>query len=241
MISPMTFHAQMASPLGRILLCSDGDHLTGLYFVGQKDCPILQGLPQPLPKSANPKAGLMAGSPIKDIRVRRRQAELDLFDTEHASAQAGDACQAAGPACASGAADAQAGRLGPLSLMQDATPAATTDLFGQAHEELGEYFAGRRRAFSVPLRLEGTPFQKKIWEALLAIPYGEYVSYGDVALAAGLTMGHGRPVGTAVGRNPITLIVPCHRVLSSAGTLNGYTSGLERKFALLELEGLILG
>ena len=233
----MTFHAQMASPLGRILLCSDGAHLTGLYFVGQKDCPDLQGLPQRLPKAADPKAGLMAGAPIKDIRVRRRQSELDLFDTEHASAQAGDASLA----CVSGAADTQDGRLGPLSLMQDATPAATADVFGQTHEELGEYFAGRRRTFSVPLRLEGTPFQKKIWEALLAIPYGEYVSYGDVALAAGLTMGHGRPVGTAVGRNPITLIVPCHRVLSSAGRLNGYTGGLERKFALLELEGLILG
>ncbi|MFW7341415.1 methylated-DNA--[protein]-cysteine S-methyltransferase [Pollutimonas sp. H1-120] len=219
----MTFHAQMASPLGRILLCSDGAHLTGLYFVGQKDCPALQGLPQPSPK-ADPTAGLMGGAPIKDIRVRRRQDELDLF---------GDADGKAG--------HTEALRLGPLSLMQEATPSAAADVFEQTHGELGEYFAGRRRTFSVPLHLEGTAFQKKVWKALLAIPYGEYVSYGDVALAAGLTAGHGRPVGTAVGRNPITLIVPCHRVLSSAGRLNGYTGGLERKFALLELEGLILG
>lgn len=222
----MTFHAQMASPLGRILLCSDGVYLTGLYFVGQKDCPVLQGLPQALPKTADPKAGLLDGAPIKDIRVRHRQAELDLFATGDAAAKP---AQGDGPP------------IGPLSLMQDATPPGAAALFEQTHAELGEYFSGRRKVFSVPLRLEGTAFQKKVWEALLTIPYGEYVSYGDVALAAGLTTGHGRPVGTAVGRNPITLIVPCHRVLSSAGTLNGYTGGLERKFALLELEGLILG
>ncbi len=228
----MTFHAQMASPLGRILLCSDGAHLTGLYFVGQKDCPALQGLPQALPKAADPTAGLMGGAPIKDIRVRRRQDELDLFGGDHGRAGHGD--HASEP-------EATAPRVGPLSLMQEATPSAAADVFEQTHGELGEYFAGRRRTFSVPLHLEGTAFQKKVWEALLAIPYGEYVSYGDVALAAGLTAGHGRPVGTAVGRNPITLIVPCHRVLSSAGRLNGYTGGLERKFALLELEGLILG
>lgn len=237
----MTFHAQMASPLGRILLCSDGAHLTGLYFVGQKDCPVLQGLPEPLPKAADPKAGVMAGAPIKDIRVRRRQAELDLFDTGATRGHVVVASQTAGQGRASEASVANATRLGPLSLMQDETPTIAADVFEQTHAELGEYFAGRRRTFSVSLRLEGTPFQKKVWEALLAIPYGEYVSYGDVALAAGLTSGHGRPVGTAVGRNPITLIVPCHRVLSSAGTLNGYTGGLERKFALLELEGLILG
>lgn len=236
----MTFHAQMASPLGRILLCSDGAHLTGLYFVGQKDCPDLQGLPQRLPKAADPKAGLMAGAPIRDIRVRRRQSELDLFDGGLGCAPPADAGHARSPADASGAAAARDTRLGPLSLMQDATPSAAAAVFEQTHGELNEYFAGSRRTFSVSLRMEGTAFQKKIWQALLAIPYGDYVSYGDVALAAGLTAGHGRPVGTAVGRNPITLIVPCHRVLSSAGTLNGYTGGLERKFALLELEGLIL-
>src|SRR3546814_2376859 len=83
---PMTFHAQMASPLGRILLCSDGAHLTGLYFVGQKDCPALQSLPQPLPKAADPTAGMMAGAPIKNIRVRQPQTELDLFGVDSATA-----------------------------------------------------------------------------------------------------------------------------------------------------------
>src|SRR3546814_6234039 len=76
----------MASPLGRILLCSDGAHLTGLYFVGQKDCPALQSLPQPLPKAADPTAGMMAGAPIKNIRVRQPQTELDLFGVDSATA-----------------------------------------------------------------------------------------------------------------------------------------------------------
>ncbi|HWK70370.1 MAG TPA: methylated-DNA--[protein]-cysteine S-methyltransferase [Burkholderiaceae bacterium] len=235
----MTFHAQLASPLGRILLCSDGAALTGLYFVGQKDCPPMQGLPEPVSRKADPTAGLMDGAPIKDIRVRRRQAELDLFAAGDVD-NAGDTPE--GPAQGGcGAEEGEGRHIGPLSLMQDATPPETAALFKQTHAELDEYFRGERRTFSVPLRLEGTDFQKKVWNALLDIPYGEYVSYGDVARAAGLTAGHGRPVGTAVGRNPITLIVPCHRVLSSAGTLNGYTGGLERKFALLELEGLNLG
>ncbi|NGM88416.1 methylated-DNA--[protein]-cysteine S-methyltransferase [Parapusillimonas sp. SGNA-6] len=121
--------------------------------------------------------------------------------------------------------------------MQPDTPSDVVAVLQQAGRELTQYFAGTRRTFSVPLLLQGTDFQKKVWQALLAIPYGQYVSYGQVAAAAGLGRGHGRPVGTAVGRNPLTIIVPCHRVLSSTGRLNGYTGGLNRKYALLELEG----
>ncbi|NYT86058.1 methylated-DNA--[protein]-cysteine S-methyltransferase [Pusillimonas harenae] len=124
--------------------------------------------------------------------------------------------------------------------MQTDTPDGTVHLFEQTQSELKEYFDGSRQVFTMPIHLDGTEFQKKVWQALLTIPYGEYVSYGDVALAAGLTAQHGRPVGTAVGRNPLTIIVPCHRVLASSGRLNGYTGGLERKFALLELEGFTL-
>ena len=102
------------------------------------------------------------------------------------------------------------------------------------------YFQGQLKTFRVPLALVGTPFQQKVWQALLDIPYGTYVSYGDVARAAGFTPGHGRPVGTAVGRNPITIIVPCHRVLAGNGKLTGYTGGLARKLALLEIEGFAL-
>ncbi len=101
-----------------------------------------------------------------------------------------------------------------------------------------QYFAGQRQEFTLPLQPAGTPFQKKVWQALLAIPYAQLRSYGELANEAGLSMQHGRPVGTAVGRNPISIIIPCHRVLSASGALTGYTGGLHRKLALLELEGL---
>src|SRR3546814_770677 len=193
---PMTFHAQMASPLGRILLCSDGAHLTGLYFVGQKDCPALQSLPQPLPKAADPTAGMMAGAPIKNIRVRQPQTELDLFGVDSATAPM-QASHALGNSNETGRATDTT--LGQFSLMQDATPTAATAVFKQTHDELGEYFAGERRTFTVTLRLEGTPFPQQVWEALLTIPYGEYVSYGDVALEAGLT-----EIGRAHVLTPVT-------------------------------------
>ncbi len=227
----MTFHAQMASSLGQILLCADATHLNGLYFVGQKDSPPLAGLPKPTSRNSDPTQGMMGGIPLKGVRVRRREAAGgELFAPE-------DLHQ---PAVASHDADS-ALSLGPLVFMQDDTPASARRVLQLAHDELAEYFQGERRQFTVPLALEGTAFQKKVWQALLAIPYGQIVSYADVAAAAGLGAGHGRPVGTAVGRNPITIMVPCHRVLSSSGRLNGYTGGLERKYALLQREGLLLG
>ncbi|NYT60957.1 methylated-DNA--[protein]-cysteine S-methyltransferase [Alcaligenaceae bacterium] len=127
-----------------------------------------------------------------------------------------------------------------LFYMQAPTPDGAKAVFQQTQKELSEYFYGERTEFDVPLEVEGTEFQKKVWRALRDIPYGQSVSYTDVARTAGLTAHHGRPVGTAVGRNPISIIIPCHRVLSSAGALAGYTGGLERKFALLKLEGFSL-
>jgi len=103
--------------------------------------------------------------------------------------------------------------------------------------QLGEYFAGRRMSFELPLNLSGTEFQVRIWKALCQVPYGELASYGELATMAGLGSGHGRAVGTAVGRNPVSIIVPCHRIIGSNQTLTGYTGGLSRKVALLELEG----
>src|SRR3546814_474491 len=129
---------------------------------------------------------------------------------------------------------------GEPHMLETDTPAAVQALFRQTQTELNEYFAGDRTIFDIPLHVSGTEFQEKVWRALLAIPHGQVVSYGDVARSAGLTAGHGRPVGTAVGRNPVTIIIPCHRVVSGTNSLTGYTGGLERKFALLELEGFIL-
>jgi O-6-methylguanine DNA methyltransferase len=106
--------------------------------------------------------------------------------------------------------------------------------------ELAEYFAGTRRNFTFALDLRGTEFQVACWNALLAIPYGETRSYGDIARAVGRPQGF-RAVGMANNRNPVAIVVPCHRVIASDGTLCGYGGGLETKRRLLELEGALSG
>ena len=103
--------------------------------------------------------------------------------------------------------------------------------------QLQQYLAGTRAAFDLPLDLSGgTPFQQAVWRALLAIPRGGTTSYGALALALGKAAAV-RAVGAAVGRNPISIVVPCHRVLGAGGALTGYAGGLPRKAALLRLEG----
>jgi len=106
--------------------------------------------------------------------------------------------------------------------------------FAVARDELGEYFGGKRRVFSVPLALHGTDFQRSVWQALLGIPYGETISYGELARRVGSAP---RAVGLANGSNPVPVIVPCHRVIGADGSLTGFGGGLPIKRALLELEG----
>jgi O-6-methylguanine DNA methyltransferase len=103
-------------------------------------------------------------------------------------------------------------------------------------DELNEYFAGRRREFTFALDLRGTPFQIQCWRALLDIPYGETRTYADIARSVGRPHAY-RAVGMANNRNPIAIVVPCHRVIASDGTLCGYGGGLEVKGKLLALEG----
>ena len=103
--------------------------------------------------------------------------------------------------------------------------------------ELQEYFAGRRRQFSFPLDLRGTDFQKRCWQALLGIPYGQTKSYAEIARQVGRP-GAFRAVGQANHRNPVAIVVPCHRVITSGGGLGGYGGGLETKRKLLRLEGV---
>lgn len=110
-------------------------------------------------------------------------------------------------------------------------------LVSKAQDELAEYFSGVRTVFSVPIRLRGTPFQRLVWNELRAIPFGAAMSYGALATRLGLAAGSARAVGSAVGRNPVSIIVPCHRVVGSTGDLTGYAGGVERKKALLSLEG----
>ncbi len=106
--------------------------------------------------------------------------------------------------------------------------------------QLEEYFAGRRRQFDLPLDLRGTDFQKRCWRELLKIPYGETRSYAEIARAIGNPLAV-RAVGLANGQNPIAIIVPCHRVIGSDGSLTGYGGGLNVKRQLLELEGALSG
>jgi len=106
--------------------------------------------------------------------------------------------------------------------------------------ELEEYFAAQRRQFSFPLDLRGTEFQLACWRALLQIPYGETRTYADIARAVGKPSGF-RAVGMANNRNPVAIVVPCHRVIASDGTLCGYGGGLDVKRKLLELEGALSG
>ena len=161
----MLYTDSFASPLGEILLVSDGDTLSGLYFEGQKYIPALP------------------------------EAEKD----------------------------------------------PSLPVFKSARAWLERYFAGEKPEVDLPLCAAGTAFQGAVWDLLKEIPYGATVTYGE--LAERLAARRGRPcsaraVGAAVGRNPISLIVPCHRVIGADGSLTGYAGGLARKRALLRLEGI---
>jgi methylated-DNA-[protein]-cysteine S-methyltransferase len=156
----MTFYTYVESPLGQILLTSDGSSLSGLYLEGQRY--------EPTPTSDWTQTG---GSP----------------------------------------------------------------LFSSAATQLAEYFAGSRTHFQLPLAPLGTPFQQEVWRRLKDIPYGTRVSYGAIAQAMG-TPQSARAVGAAVGRNPLSIIIPCHRVVGKDGALTGYAGGIERKQTLLTLE-----
>ncbi|RKP51787.1 methylated-DNA--[protein]-cysteine S-methyltransferase [Pararobbsia silviterrae] len=156
----MTEFDTMPSPLGEMLIASDGEALSGLWFLNQKYSPTLDGW-----------------------------------------------------------------RRAPTHAVIRAT-----------HEQIDAYFHGDLAAFTVPLAPRGTPFQEHVWRALLTIDYGVLTTYGDIALRVGLPKAKARAVGGAVGRNPISIIVPCHRVIGQSGSLTGYAGGLDRKRALLALE-----
>lgn len=133
---------------------------------------------------------------------------------------------------------AQDGALVRLYLPNTPTPRLMphkTPLMERAEEQLMEYFRGERKEFDLPVAPEGTPFQKRVWQALEEIPYGQVCSYGDIARRIDCPKGF-RAVGMANNRNPLPILLPCHRVLGSRGQLVGYTGGLELKRQLLELE-----
>ena len=120
-------------------------------------------------------------------------------------------------------------RLGALTA-DDAHP-----ILRRADAQLADYFAGRRTTFDVPYDLHGTEFQRKVWAALLAVPFGATPTYRDIAVAIG-NANASRAVGAAIGRNPVSIMVPCHRAIGSDGSLTGFAGGLAAKRFLLDLE-----
>ncbi len=161
----MEYTNEYISPLGKILLASDGHALTGLWFEGQK---------------------------YFAAKLERDHEEKDL------------------------------------------------PVFAQVAEWLALYFNGKNPAFTPPLTLKGTPFQREVWEILLEIPFGQTTTYAElaaeIARRRGLTSMSAQAVGSAVAHNPISLIIPCHRVVGSNGSLTGYAGGLEKKEWLLAME-----
>ncbi len=135
-------------------------------------------------------------------------------------------------------ADAE-GRLTGLYLRHDGT-AAQDGPFDAVREQLDAYFAGELEAFDLPLALHGTPFQQRVWAELARIPFAATISYKELALRLG-DLKLIRAVGTANGRNPISIVIPCHRVIGADGTLVGYGGGLERKRWLLDHEAVASG
>jgi methylated-DNA-[protein]-cysteine S-methyltransferase len=118
----------------------------------------------------------------------------------------------------------------------DVGAATTPRVLEETAQQIAEYFAGERQHFTVRLHMAGSAFQQQVWRALVQIPFGEIESYGKLAQRLGLPLGSARAVGAANGRNPVAIIVPCHRVIGSTGELTGYAGGIHRKAALLDLE-----
>lgn len=136
---------------------------------------------------------------------------------------------------------AEQGRIIRVFLPNSPTPRLMpreTPLLKRASEEILEYLSGTRRCFDLPLAPEGTGFQRQVWQALLEIPFGETRSYRQMAAQVGCP-GGSRAVGSAAGRNPLPILIPCHRVIAADGSLGGYSGGTELKKALLTLESYV--
>ena len=131
------------------------------------------------------------------------------------------------------------GRHGAISVPPDWEENPAFPLLRRAEEQLTAYFEGKRRSFSLPLAPVGTPFQRRVWSELQRIPYGETLSYSELARRAGRPRAI-RAAGAANGKNPISIVIPCHRVVGKDGSLTDYGGGLEKKAALLELEGALV-
>ena len=123
-----------------------------------------------------------------------------------------------------------------VAFVQDPLEHSDSPLLQEVAHQLSVYFAGERAEFDLPLDPSGTDFQRRVWAALLEVPYGETASYGEIATRLGLPLSASRAVGLANGSNPIAIVVPCHRIIGANGSLTGYGGGLDNKRILLQLE-----
>ncbi len=130
------------------------------------------------------------------------------------------------------------GGVSALTFGDNCSGSSDFSVFDRTCQWLDHYFAGLIPDQLPPLSLEGTPFQKKVWEALLTVPYGHTATYGDIARSIGCRSS--QAVGQAIHRNPVAIIIPCHRIIGADGSLTGYAAGLSTKTALLRIEGVLL-
>ena len=204
--------AMLASPLGRIRLSCRAGRLSALDFVDEPSAD------HELP-AARPSEGLLDGRPIRSFRLAE-PGELSI------------------PIPVMDASPGDAGCVLIQESLHPDTDVADIRFMHEVAAALSRYFLGELKAFSIPLALQGSAFQQAIWQALLTIPYGASLSYGQLAQKAGYAAAtYGRAAGTAVGRNPVSIIVPCHRIVGTDGRLTGYSGSLWRKLRLLSLEG----
>ncbi len=119
----------------------------------------------------------------------------------------------------------------------DVSEESTSPLLLEARKQIEQYFSGQRKTFDLPLQMNGSPFDRNVWNALLDIPYGKTVGYGEIAHRIG-RRNAARAVGGAVGRNPLLIVVPCHRVIRSNGELGGFAAGIDAKKTLQQTEGI---
>lgn len=215
------------SPLGDITLAADARGLTGLWFDGQAHFASTLGGDEPF-FDMEGGAFRLSGS---DEEMGEGPLTVPVGACEEI--EGFDAVSGSRPMVA-----------------ENPENAAAVGVLERAWAWLNAYFAGQAPCWIPPLHFEGTEFQHAVWVSLLEIPYGETVSYGDLARRVSRREGRGdecgrdagasaRAVGRAVGSNPISIIVPCHRVVARDGSLTGYAGGIERKRALLELEGAL--
>ena len=204
----------IATPLGRMTLTASEQAIVGLSFGSE------------IPAGAELVAG---GAELRVDGGVMYTGEAALRTDGNATCAAGAVCAAGKPGRATGEPECAAGEPG------HAAGSEIPPLLRRAAEELGEYLAGRRRDFTLPLDPSGSDFQRQVWQALRSIPYGQTRTYGQLAEQIGRRRA-ARAVGMANNRNPIAILIPCHRVIGSDGSMTGYAAGIAIKERLLALE-----